>query len=141
MNAIEIDCFEDDQVSGSSDRSFGLVFTFVFAGIGLWPLLGGEPPRAVFLILAVGTLAIAVWRPIWLRPLNRRWIRLGEILGSVISPVILGILYFCVVTPTGNFLSVLGKDLLRMRRDPAAESYWIDRDPPGPEPESLIHQF
>ncbi|MCF8722252.1 hypothetical protein LQ236_000272 [Nitrospina gracilis] len=138
---MENECFEDDPVSGSSDRSFGLVFFAVFAGIGLWPLLNGGPVRPVFLVLAVATLGIAGFRPFWLAPLNRRWIRLGQILGNAISPVILGILYFFVVTPTGFFLRMLGKDLLRMRCDPNAASYWIERDPPGPAPESLINQF
>ncbi|MGP0567222.1 MULTISPECIES: SxtJ family membrane protein [unclassified Nitrospina] len=141
MDAVENEGLEDDPVSGSSDRSFGLVFFAVFAGIGLWPLLNGGPVRPVFLVLAGVTLGIAGLRPSWLSPFNRRWIRLGGILGNIMSPGILGILYFCVVTPTGVFLRILGKDLLRMRRDPAAASYWIERDPPGPAPESLINQF
>jgi hypothetical protein len=129
------------EVKGSSERSFGIVFAVVFAVIGLFPLIAGEAARiwalgisAVFLILALAWNAP-------LRPLNQLWMRFGLLLHGVVNPIVMAFLFFSTVLPIGLLLRVMGKDLLNLKRDPSARSYWIDRKPPGPAPESMIHQF
>ncbi len=129
------------EIKSSSERSFGLVFAVVFAVIGLWPLVHGGPPR--FWGLAAGALFLAL-ALVWtapLRPLNRLWLRIGLLLHAVVNPVVMGLLFFGTVLPIGLFLRLTGKDLLNLRRDPEARSYWLERKPPGPKPETMIHQF
>jgi hypothetical protein len=72
---------------------------------------------------------------------NRLWLGFGMLLHRVTSPVALGIIFYVVVMPTGLLMRAFGKDILRLRHDPAAESYWIKREPPGPKPDSMPHQF
>ena len=128
-------------VKASSNRSFGWVFTAVFAIIGLWPLLSSGPLRWWSLILAVLFMVITVLAPALLALPNRLWLRFGLLLNRIISPVMLAFLFYAVVTPMGMIMRALGKDMLRLRRDDADASYWIKRDPPGPKPDSLNHQF
>lgn len=128
-------------VKGSSDRSFGVVFTVVFAAIGAWPLMGGGGARLWSLVIAALFLAAALGRPRVLAPLNRLWMRFGLLLHKVTNPVIMGLVFFLAVTPTAVIMRVLGKDLLNRRLDPAAKSYWIERRPPGPRPETMKQQF
>ena len=80
-------------------------------------------------------------RPALLAPLNRVWNKLGLLLGKIVSPIVLGALFFLVITPSAIIIRWMGKDLLNLRRDPKAESYWLVRDPPGPAPESINDQF
>lgn len=124
-----------------SDRSFGIVFCVVFAVIGLYPLLGGGDVRLWSLGLAAAFLLVALVRPGLLAPLNRWWLKFGLLLGRIVSPLAMGLVFFLVMTPTGLIMRLLGKDLLRLRLEPAAESYWIERRPPGPAPETMTHQF
>ena len=130
-----------EDVRGSSDRSFGMVFAVVFALIGLLPLAFGGALRLWALLVAAAFLGIALAVPSLLAPLNRLWLRFGLLLHRIVSPLILGIMFFLVVTPMGLLMRALGKDPLRLRFDRHAASYWIDRVPPGPEPESLKDQF
>ena len=132
---------QDETVVIGSDRGFGIVFAVVFTAIGLFPLLRGASPRGWSLAVAGGFLAVAVVKPTWLAPLNTLWFRFGLLLQRVAHPIVLAVIYFAVVTPTGLVMRALGKDPLRLRFDPDAASYWILRDPPGPEPESMKHQF
>lgn len=129
------------EVEGSSDRSFGTVFAVVFAVIGLLPLWGGGAIRPWALAVAVAFLAVTLVRPGLLRPLNRLWFRFGLLLSMIVSPVVMGLIFVTTVIPTGLLLRLAGKDPLRLRRDPEAESYWIERRPPGPEPDTLRKQF
>jgi hypothetical protein len=131
----------DDQVEGSSNRSFGLVFAAVFAIVGLFPLAFGGGVRTWALLAGAGFAAVALARPALLAPLNRLWLKLGLLLHRVVSPIMLGIMFFAVVTPIGLLMRALGKDPLRLKRDRSADSYWIPREPPGPTPESLKDQF
>lgn len=125
----------------STDRSFGIVFAAVFSVIGLWPLIHGGALR--FWALAIGAvffiLALTWTKP--LRPLNRLWTRLGLLLHAVVNPAVMGLLFFGTVLPIGLFLRLTGKDLLNLRRNSEARTYWIERKPPGPQPETMIHQF
>ena len=128
-------------VEAGSDRAFGIVFVVVFAGIGAWPLLGGEPPRTWLLALAALLgLATAV-APHLLAPFNRLWFRFGLALQKVVTPVVLGVLFFAVITPMALLMRATGRDPLALARDRDAKSYWIARDPPGPPPGSLENQF
>ncbi len=83
----------------------------------------------------------AIVAPKVLHPLNRVWTSLGLLLGKVVNPIVMGVVFLLAVTPIAVILRLLGKDLLRLRRDPAADSYWIPRDPPGPDPASMSRQF
>ena len=132
---------EDEQVEGGSDRSFGIVFASAFVVIGLFPLLHGEPLRSWAFGVAGAFLAVALGRPALLAPLNRAWFKFGLLLQRVVNPIVMTVIYFAVVTPTGIVMRALGKDPLRLRHDRDAESYWIHRDPPGPERESMKNQF
>ena len=131
----------DEPVKGSSDRGFGVVFAIVFAAIGLFPLLNGESPRGWSLAVAGAILAAALVKAEWLAPFNQVWFRFGLLLHRIVNPIIMALLFYGVVMPTGLIMRAAGKDLLRLRYDPNAESYWMHRDPPGPNPESLKHQF
>ncbi len=124
-----------------SPRGFGIVFAVVFAVIGLWPLMGGESARTWALVLAGVLLALALMRPALLAPLNRLWLGLGAVLHRIVNPLVMGLMFFTVIMPTALVLRLMGKDLLRRRFHPGAESYWIPREPPGPEPQSMRNQF
>lgn len=123
-----------------SDRSFGVVFALVFLVVALWPereaLLGGKFALEGVRWWSVGVsgvfLGLGLAAPRVLRPLNRLWFRLGLLLGRVVAPIVMAVVYFGTVTPTGLILRLLGKDLLRLRRDPEADTYWVTRDPEAP---------
>ncbi len=128
-------------VARGSDRAFGIVFAVMFCLIGLWPVMSGRPSRPWALGLALLFLAAAFLTPRLLAPLNRLWFRLGLVLHHVVNPIVMGLVYFAAVVPTALIVRARGKDLLRLKRDPAAESYWIKRDPPGPPAGSMSNQF
>ncbi|MEO5335298.1 MAG: hypothetical protein H7841_00180 [Magnetospirillum sp. WYHS-4] len=130
-----------DEAKMGSERSFGFVFTAIFAIIGLWPLMVGEPARLLALGAAFFFLALALAVPAALKPLNRAWFRFGMLLHKVMTPLIMGLMFFGAFLPTGLIMRALGKDLLHLKFDPKADSYWIERYPPGPAPESLRNQF
>lgn len=128
-------------VQMGSNRGFGIVFAVLFAAIGLFPLLRGEGPSAWALLSSGTVLAVALAKADWLAPFNKLWFRFGLILHRIASPVVVGLIYVLAVTPTGLLLRAVGKDVLRLRRDPAAESYWVRRSPPGPPPDSMRNQY
>ena len=128
-------------VEGSSNRTFGLAFSGFFLIVGLLPLMHGNPFRYWALAAAGALLVPTILAPAVLAPFNRLWMKLGELLHRIVSPVALAMLFFCVVTPIGLLLRLLGKDVLRLRFDRAASTYWITRTPPGPSAESLKNQF
>lgn len=128
-------------VRGSSDRSFGIVFAVFFALLGLSPLWKHHPVRPWALALSGLFLIISTLRPAWLHPLNQIWIQLGLLLGRVVNPIVMGLLFFIVVAPIAIILRLLGKDPLRLSLDATLQSYWIDRQPPGPAPETMSNQF
>ena len=91
--------------------------------------------------IGVGLLLVALARPRVLAPLNRLWFRLGLLLQGLASPVILGLLFFATVTPIGILMRLVGKTPLRLGFDREATSYWIERQPPGPAPDTMRRQF
>jgi nitrate reductase NapE component len=129
------------EVKASSNRSFGWVFTAVFLVIAVWPLLSGGALRWWSLLVAAAFALVTLAIPKLLALPNRLWLRFGLLLNRIISPVALAILFYLVVTPVGALMRVLGKDNLRLRRNDSDTSYWIKREPPGPKPDSLNHQF
>jgi len=135
------DLSRDQKVEGSSDRSFGLVFAGVFLVVACWPLFYRDLPRWWALGIAVVFAIIAIWKPALLAVLNRLWTKLGVLLGKVVSPIALGILFYGVITPIGIVMRLTGKDPLRLKFDSGADSYWIPRKPPGPPPDSMTNQF
>lgn len=116
-----------------SDRSFGWLFTGVFALIGL--------AHPAVLALAAVTAVVTLVNPGLLAPLKRGWMRLGAAMHHVVSPVIMAILYFGVFTPMGVVMRLSGWDAMKRTWDPAAKTYWTRRDPPGPSEDSFRNLF
>lgn len=129
------------EIKAGSERAFGLVFAAVFLIIGLWPLVKGADPRLWALPVAGLFALLALAAPRALRPLNLLWFRFGLLLHAIVNPVIMGLLFFTTVTPIALIMRILGKDPLRLKFDKVATTYWIERDPPGPAPDSMRHQF
>ena len=118
----------NSKIKISSNRSFGLVFFVVFLIVALWPLKNEEDIRLWSLVLSIIFFILGVLNSKLLTPLNKLWLKLGMFLGSIVSPIVMGIVYFIVVTPIGIFMRLLGKDLLNTRKVNNASTYWIKRD-------------
>jgi len=129
------------EAKGSSDRTFGLVFTVFFLLVALAPLRTHHPVRWWAIVAAAMALAVVLIRPSWLHPFNLAWTKLGLLLGRVVSPVVMALLFFVVITPMAFLFRMFGKDPLRLSPDTKAPTYWIERQPPGPPPESMANQF
>lgn len=129
------------EAKSSSNRSFGIVFAMVFAIIALWPLTDGGAARVWAAAIAGAFLVIALARPSLLAPFNRAWTTFGWILQKISNPLIMGLVFYGTVVPTALIMRSLGKDPLRRRFDHDAKSYWIEREPPGPEPGTMKQQF
>jgi len=128
-------------VKGSSDRSFGFVFAVVFAIIGFWPFYATGKVHIWALVVAAVFVGVALVVPKLLAPLNKIWTKFGLLLHKIVNPVIMGLLFYVVITPFGIVPRVLGKKFLDTVPDPLVESYWIIRKPPGPAPECMKDQF
>lgn len=124
-----------------SDRSFGLLFVVIFTLLALWAWWHGRAWALWPAVLCLLTLLVTLARPALLNPLNRQWMRLAELLNRVVSPIVLGFIYFGLFTPIAWGMRLRGRDALRRRFEPGAATYWIDRDPPGPDPKSLPNQY
>lgn len=131
----------DESEEIGSDRSFAFVFTAFFAVIGTLPLLSSGEPRLWAYGVSGGFLLIGLVAPSLLHPLNVVWMKFAVLLNRIVSPIVMGLLFFLTITPMAIVLRLMGKDLLRIKMDKGAKSYWIDRDPPGPPPESMSNQF
>jgi hypothetical protein len=130
-----------DESKPGSDRNFGLVMAGVAAVLGSLPLLRGAPPHWWLLAVAIALALLGLVAPRVLFPLNYVWFRFGLLLHRVISPIVIGAVFFLCVTPIGVIMRWLGKDVLSLRRRADLPSYWIVRDPPGPAPGSMTDQF
>ena len=113
----------------------------VFLLVASYPLFFGDGIRVWSVLIALAFGACALAAPDWLAPLNRVWTRFGFLLHKIVSPIVLGVMFFGVVAPTGLLMRLVGKDPLRLRLDEQARTYWIERRPPGPSPESFKDQF
>lgn len=139
----------DREIKTGSDRSFGYVFAIIFVLIGVWPALAfAWPPRFDLtalrwwaLVIAALFLCIASIWPALLHPLNRLWHRFGLLLGKIMTPVVMGLLFATTVVPIALILRLRGRDLLRLKFDRQAKSYWIIREPPGPPGDTMKNQY
>jgi hypothetical protein len=126
---------------GGSDRSFGLVFTAVFVVIGCLPLLKSGAVHFWALAVAAVFLGFALLAPKVLAPLNRVWTQFGLLLGRVVAPIVLFLVYCIAVVPTGLLMRLMGKDPLHRKFDQAASSYWVPRVPVGKPDRTMTNQF
>jgi hypothetical protein len=131
----------NDDVLPPSDRKFGFTFAAVFLLFALVPPLLGGHFRWWVLAISIAFFALAYVAPQYLKSLNSLWFRFGLLLHKIINPLVLGTLFLIVVTPVAVVMRLAGKKLLNRTFDPAAKSYWIERNPPGPEPETIRNQF
>ena len=118
-----------DDIKISSNRSFGIVFFVVFFLIALYPLINNEDIRIWSLIISLIFLILGLINSRILNPLNKLWFKFGILLGKIVSPIIMGIIFFLVVTPIGFIMRILGKDLLNLKFN-ANKSYWIEKTGP-----------
>lgn len=127
-----------------SNTSFGGLFVIVFLILAAWAGWKGATPWSLgFAAVAGGFGLVTALRASWLTPLNRAWMALGHLLGRIISPIVLGVMFFGLITPVALVQRLSGRDALRLRafRDPKVASHWIRRDPVGPAPESFRRQY
>ena len=113
--------------SQSSNRSFGLLFFIVFLILGLWPIKNGDNINIYFTTVSVFFLILGLINSKLLSPLNKSWIKLGEILGIIIAPVVMALVYFVILTPISLIVRLFGKDLLGLKFSKNKETYWIKR--------------
>ena len=118
-----------DEIKISSNRSFGIVFFIVFLLIALYPLLKGNDLRIWSLLISFIFLALGLINSKILTPLNKLWFKFGLLLGRFISPLIMCIIFFVVVTPIAIIMRLLKKDLLNLKYN-KKETYWIDKSGP-----------
>ena len=111
----------------NSNRSFGLLFFIVFLGIGLWPLKNGQEINIYLIMISLFFLTLGLINSKILSPLNMAWIKFGEILGIVIAPIIMALVYFIILTPISLIVRMLGKDLLGLKFFKKQDTYWIER--------------
>ena len=120
----------NNNIKISSNRSFGIVFFVVFLFIALYPITYSEDIRIWSLIISFIFIILGLLNSKILTPLNKLWFKFGVILGKIISPIIMGIIFFLVVTPIGLIMKVLGKDLLRLKNNKKDNTYWIEKKGP-----------
>ena len=130
-----------DEIRLGSSQAFGFVFTVVFSIIALWPLLYGEPIRVWSAVISGVLLLVAIFKPSLLQLLNQLWLRFGMVLHKIISPIVMGLLFFFTVTPIAVIFSLIGKDPLNRRFDNTLETYWVERDPEEFNSETMKNQF
>jgi hypothetical protein len=111
-----------------NNKGFGLLFFAVFLIIGLWPIINGENPRIIFFLFALIFLILGLINSKLLTPLNKVWVKFGELLGKIIAPIVMATVYFVVLTPLSIIVRIFGKDLLKVKFLENSKSYWIKRD-------------
>jgi len=123
----------------SSNRSFGIVFFVFFLILALYPLINGNTLNIIFLVASLIFFFLGIFNSKYLTPLNYLWIKIGDILGAVIAPIIMFIIYVIAVIPTGIILKILRKDVLKLKINKNIESYWIAKD--NKKENSMRNQF
>ena len=141
MSAHEVVKSHDER-NPPSLKSFGLTFAAVFSLVGLWSfVLHGGGLRYWALTVATAFLLITFVAPQLLAPLNKVWFSFGMLLHRIVNPLVLGFLFIVIISPLALVLRLFGKSFLPTTFDGDAKSYWITRNPPGPDPQSLKNQF
>tara|TARA_B100001057_G_scaffold232404_1_gene232610 strand:+ start:848 stop:1231 length:384 start_codon:yes stop_codon:yes gene_type:complete len=110
-----------------NNLSFGILFFIVFLILGFYPMYKGDNPNIYFLVLSLPFIILGILNSKILTPFNMAWIKLGEILGLIIAPIVMAVVYFIVLTPISLIVRAFGKDVLNMKIDKRSESYWINR--------------
>ena len=131
----------DKTVPLPSNRSFGWTFSGIFLAVGVYGLWRGGAVLSWLLLAAVVMAAVTVSRETWLTPLNRAWMSLGLLLGRVVNPLVLGVIFFGIFTPVGLAMRMWGRDAMARRFEPDLKSYWLERNPPGPADDSYRNMF
>ena len=116
-----------EKIKLPSNRNFGIVFSIVFLIIAIWPIFNQNEIRIWSIIISLIFLILGLINSKFLSPLNKAWFKFGLILGSLIAPIVMGIVFFLVVTPTGLIMKALGKDLLGLKRN-KNNTYWLEKD-------------
>tara|TARA_B100001093_G_C26652088_1_gene937926 strand:+ start:31 stop:420 length:390 start_codon:yes stop_codon:yes gene_type:complete len=116
---------QNNKIKLGSNRSFGIVFFIVFLVISIYPLLNDNSIRLWSLVIGIIFLTLGLMNSKFLTPLNKLWHRFGILLGNIISPIVMGIVFFMIVTPTSIILKIFGKDILNLKKN-NSKSYWID---------------
>ena len=116
-----------DEIKLGSNRSFGIVFFIVFILIAIYPLVNQEEVRTWSLIISFIFLFLALLNSKILTPLNKLWFKFGILLGKIISPIIMGIIFFLVVTPIGLLMRLFGKDVINLKLNKNESSYWVEK--------------
>ena len=111
----------------SSNRSFGLLFFIVFIVVGLWPVIKGETANIYLILISLFFLIFGLINSKILSPFNKAWIKFGEILGLIIAPIIMALVYFIILTPISLIVRMLGKDLLGLKFLKKQDTYWTKR--------------
>ena len=118
------------ETNNGSEKSFGSVFAGVFFLIALYPLVDGGNPHLWAVGVAVSFLITAYIAPFLLILPNKLWLKLGLVLGAVVGPVVMMLVYFITVVPVGLIMRLMGKDLLRLKLNAEAKTYWVEREQP-----------
>ena len=113
--------------SQNSNRSFGFLFFIVFLIVAIWPLKNGNELNLNFILVSIIFLFLGLINSKLLSPLNIAWIKLGEILGKIIAPIVMALVYFVILTPVSLIVRLFGKDLLGLKFIKENETYWIKR--------------
>ena len=120
---------KNSKIKIGSNKSFGIVFFTVFLIIAIWPLLNGYEIRYWSLIISIVFLLLGILNSKILTPLNKIWFKFGILLGNVIAPIVMGIIFFLIVTPTSLLMKLFGKDILGIKKN-RSKSYWIEKSGP-----------
>lgn len=111
----------------TSEKNFGILFFVVFLLISLWPLLNGNSLRIWSIFISITFLITAFLKPDYLKPLNIIWIKIGEVLGKIVAPIVMAFIFFFILTPLSLLIRMFGKDLLKLKYSKDI-SYWIKRE-------------
>ena len=111
----------------TNNKSFGILFFIIFLILGLYPTLKGNSPNIYFILISIPFIILGIINSKILTPLSNAWIKLGEILGIIIAPIVMAIIYFFILTPISLIVRIFGKDLLSIKFDKQVNTYWINR--------------
>ena len=117
----------NSNIKMGSNRSFGLVFFVVFLILGLWPVKSGGEINILLILVSLVFLFLAITKSKFLTPLNKLWFKFGIKLGAIIEPIVMGVVFFLVVTPIGIMMKIIGKDLINKKINKNIKTYWLNR--------------